>query len=115
IPYFDPDSPKGERNPKVLRERARFFAREFLRPAQDLYAQAPCAEYDALCAAVERALPGEAEPEKAAGAAPDWNARLRSLAGRRAEPDAFSALAREYGELPAEAADEEEALARYRA
>ena len=45
IPYFDPDSPKGERNPKVLRERARFFAREFLRPAQDLYAQAPCAEY----------------------------------------------------------------------
>ncbi len=115
IPYFDPDSPKGERNPKVLRERARFFAREFLRPAQDLYAQAPCAEYDALCAAVERALPGEAEPEKAAEAAPDWNARLRSLAGRRAEPDAFSALAREYGELPAEAAGEEEALARYRA
>lgn len=115
IPYFDPDSPKGERNPKVLRERARFFAREFLRPAQDLYAQAPCAEYDALCAAVERALPGEAEPEKAAEAAPDWNARLRSLAGRRAEPDAFSALAREYGELPAEAAEEDEALARYRA
>lgn len=115
IPYFDPDSPKGERNPKVLRERARFFAREFLRPAQDLYAQAPCAEYDALCAAVERALPGEAEPERAAGAAPDWNARLRSLAGRRAEPDAFSALAREYGELPAEAADEDETLARYRA
>ena len=64
---------------------------------------------------MERALPGEAEPEKAAGAAPDWNARLRSLAGRRAEPDAFSALAREYGELPAEAADEDEALARYRA
>ena len=27
IPYFDPDSPKEERNPKVLRERARFFAR----------------------------------------------------------------------------------------
>ena len=78
------------------------------------------AEFDrpywaALCAAVERALPGEAEPERAAGAAPDWNARLRSLAGRRAEPGAFSALAREYGELPAEAADEDEALARYRA
>ena len=65
--------------------------------------------------AVERALPGEAEPERAAGAAPDWNARLRSLAGRRAEPDAFSSLAREYGELPAEAAGEDEALARYRA
>ncbi|MGI5883418.1 MAG: NPCBM/NEW2 domain-containing protein [Candidatus Spyradocola sp.] len=115
LPYFDPASSKSERNPKVLRERARFFAREFLGPAQSLYENAPCAEYDALCAAVERVLPEEKPAPPQAEEAPDWEEKAQALSEIGASPDALRELAGAWAELPQEAAGEAEPLARYRA
>ncbi len=100
---------------KAVRQ-AQSFASNFLAPAKPLYEGAPCKEFDAICAAVERILSRKEEERQA-------RERKRTAWARKAEafqPDPqdvarLPAVTRALSALPARQEGEEEGLTAYRA
>lgn len=103
--YFSDERPE---NRELIRMRARYFNEQFVVPAQPIYENRLCAEYDALCAAIERVL------EAPDAQQPDWAALRRDFAPDRSKPGCLRELTALWNGLPAKDAQEAPDLTAYR-